>query len=240
MNQFEADMYSKCLEVSQALVSKGQPFNFSFTIGIHSFSLDTRESTTKVVDRKRLSPSQLRRNLKRKEDFLKKKSDSPNSSKEPPEQTPEKETEADVVPVNQHKCSICERTFATKNGLNIHKGKAHDQQALRTSSLKEPPLEPSPIKDTPREEQCVCCGYQMSPHHQCEPPHQPEAHIPKFSFGGPAKGAPPQPQYEPPHKPVAHPPAFSFGGPAKEATHPWASQPTKCNCFPPFCTHNKR
>jgi len=230
MNQLEADMMSKCLEFSQTLVNQRQAFNLSFTIGIHSFSLDTRGSTTKVEDRKKLTPSQMRRNLKRREDFLKRKSEAKSS-----EQTTEKESENEVNSEKQHKCSICDRTFTTKNGLSIHKGKAHETENLRTSSSKEPSLKASPPKEAPREEQCVCCGDLMSPQHQCETPHQPEAYQPEFnfqyqhqpeasnlqfSFGGPEKAAP-------------QPPQFSFGGPEK------APQPPKCNCFPPFCTHKK-
>ena len=78
-------MLSKCLEFCQALVIKGQKFSFSLTTNsTFSFSLDTRiESTTlepskvnnlqEKVFKKKLVPSQVRRNIKRKEDFLREK-----------------------------------------------------------------------------------------------------------------------------------------------------------------------
>ena len=68
-------LVSKCMDFCQALASQGQAFNFSIVIGPNfSFSLDTRskamlESGTK----KRASPSTLRRNAKRREEFAKKK-----------------------------------------------------------------------------------------------------------------------------------------------------------------------
>jgi len=178
MNQLEADMMSKCLEFSQVLVNQRQAFNLSFTIGIHSFSLDTRGSTTKVVERKKLSPSQMRRNLKRRGNFLKRKSEAQYS-----EETNVNESENKVNSVKKHKCSICDRTFTTKNGLSILKGKAHETENLRTSSPNEPSLKASPPKEALREEQCVCCGDLMSPQHQCETPHQPEANQLDYTCG---------------------------------------------------------
>jgi hypothetical protein len=79
-------MRNKCLEFCQALATHGQKFSFSLNIGSNfSFSLDTRELLTSLDAirmttiqkgmKKKLSPSQVRRNLKRKEDFLKKKSE---------------------------------------------------------------------------------------------------------------------------------------------------------------------
>ena len=51
-------------------------------MGTFSFSLDTRGTTPKVLEKKKkLSPSQARRNQKRRENFLKKKAASPESEK---------------------------------------------------------------------------------------------------------------------------------------------------------------
>ena len=79
-------MANKCLEFCQALASHRQKFSFSLNVGSNfSFSLDTREKPTSLdtskVDtlqrgmKKKLSPSQVRRNLKRKGDYLRKKSE---------------------------------------------------------------------------------------------------------------------------------------------------------------------
>ena len=58
-----------------ALASQGQVFNFSISVGRNfSFSLDTRSKAIKdpTVTKKKASPSTLRRNAKRREEFYKK------------------------------------------------------------------------------------------------------------------------------------------------------------------------
>ena len=67
--------YSKCMEFCQALASQGQSFKFSISIGSNfSFSLDTRsKATTSQGTKKMASPSTLRRNARRREEFLAKK-----------------------------------------------------------------------------------------------------------------------------------------------------------------------
>ena len=120
----------------------------------------------KVVDRqrKKLSPSQVRRNMRRKEECIKRKAE---PLKENPEPIPEKEVE-EIIMAEIHECNICERTFESEAGLKIHKGKTHNKELLRSSAPQRSPLKVSTEKETPREEQCVCCGGVMSPSHQCE------------------------------------------------------------------------
>ena len=89
-------MANKCLEICQVLVNQGQKFSFSLTIGSNFFfAMDTRMDLATLearrknnlqvgTIRKKLSPSQVTRNVKRKEDFLKRK---PRySQKDEPEQ----------------------------------------------------------------------------------------------------------------------------------------------------------
>ena len=112
----KSDLVKMCLEFSQALVQQAQTVKLSIYTGSFSFSLDTREATTKVVEKKqkkKLSPSQVRRNQRRKEDFLKKKVDPPKEDAtviRDSETHPEKDVEV-IVTVKEHKCSICEKTF---------------------------------------------------------------------------------------------------------------------------------
>jgi len=163
-------MLSQCLDLCQALASKGQKFtlNLTHTGTSFTFSLDTRgTATTKVVlkKKKKASPSTLRRNLKRKEEFLKRKSSEP-----------ETETIIDLESSSQvetrFKCNLCEKVFNTEPGMKIHKGKAHKgsdppaiEQLRDTTEVSS--LKGTPAKEAPREEQCVCCGEVMSPLHQC-------------------------------------------------------------------------
>ena len=79
-------MANKCLEFCQTLASQGQKFFFSLNTACNfNYSLDTKEKSTSLDTsmvstlqqsmKKKLSPSQLRRNMKRKQDFLKLKSE---------------------------------------------------------------------------------------------------------------------------------------------------------------------
>ena len=113
----------KCLEFCQALASKGQKFALSLSIGSnYSFSMDTKEKSTFLDNRKvttplegmkkKLSPSQVRRNMKRKEDFLKRKSE--NSKTVQSEQQK-----------NTFMCNKCDKIFQLENDLKIRKETIH-------------------------------------------------------------------------------------------------------------------
>ena len=166
------DLVIKCLEFSQALASMGQTFRLSITSGSFSYSLDTREATTKVVEKKqkkKLSPSQVRRNQRRKEEFLRKKNGPPKEDttvNKESEANPEKDVEV-IMSVKEHKCSICEKTFESTGGLKIHMGKCHKRENLRSDSFGVP-LKSAPLKEILREEKCECCDEMMTPDHQCE------------------------------------------------------------------------
>ena len=82
VNESDFPLVNKCLELCHALAGQGKAFMFSLTIGsTFTFSLDSREGKkTPLPSRKKKSPSTLRRNAKRKEDFLKKKSSSESAS----------------------------------------------------------------------------------------------------------------------------------------------------------------
>ena len=119
---------NKCLEFCQVLASQGQKFSFSLSIGSNfSFSLDTKEKYTSLDSRKvrtplqgvkkKLSPSQVRRNLKRKEEFLKGKFG--NSKTDQLEQKK-----------NTLKCNQCDHTFKSENDLHIHMDSLHEEIVL--------------------------------------------------------------------------------------------------------------
>ena len=58
----------KCLAFCQALAMSNQKFTFSLTIGKDSFSFDNKELVSSSWQKKKKSPSQLRREAKRKEE----------------------------------------------------------------------------------------------------------------------------------------------------------------------------
>ena len=124
MRKEDTTMASKCLEFCQTLVSQQQHFSFSLTVGSSfSFSLDNRKesinletrkvtSLKKQMPRKKLSPSQVRRNLKRKQDFLKKKSE-------------HSERGSSALKVKTFECDHCENIFKSESDLENHMECAH-------------------------------------------------------------------------------------------------------------------
>ena len=147
-----SDLLTQCLEFSQALEAKGRTFNLTITAGDFSFSLDTRGTTTKVVEKKKkkLSPSQVRRNQRRREDFLKRKSDVSEGSTEHNNTKPVPEKELET-----NKCDICEKSFKSEGGLKTHKTRTHQREILRSPDVELSPLKVSPAKETQREEDTV-------------------------------------------------------------------------------------
>ena len=148
MRSDDPALVTKCLDFCQALTNMGQTFNISLSIGSSfSFSLDTRQTTSHeaVTRKKRVSPSRLRRNQRRKEEFLKRKTD------------PSSEKESEVF-----KCEECGNSYKSENGLKIHKGKSHKKantlpspEKMRRASRDSPmdsSLNVSSIRDTDREE----------------------------------------------------------------------------------------
>ena len=129
VGESDSSLAAKCLELCQTLAVQGLAFNFSLKIGSsYSFSLDARDkgvaSNIANESKKRKSPSTLRRNARRKEDFLKKKQN-------PAPVTPEPGAEPDVgLPRGEDsfKCDICGNFFKSDNGLRIHMGKRHKHQ----------------------------------------------------------------------------------------------------------------
>ena len=74
----ESPLANKCFDFCKALASQGMAFSFSLTLGSNfSFSLDTREmaphSVTQDKAWKKKSPSTIRRNARRRDEFLRKK-----------------------------------------------------------------------------------------------------------------------------------------------------------------------
>ena len=177
----EDDLRLKCLELSQALVNQGKTFKLSVIMDNFSFSLESKGTSCKEVERKRkkLSPSQLRRNQKRKEDFLKKKSENSSFGENIPEKNPENTTSGENIPEEEtepelaFKCDLCEKMFRTDHGLSIHKGKSHGTEVLRFfSNTHDASLKVSPVKDAPREEEEEEETKEEESANEDEPPHK--------------------------------------------------------------------
>ena len=90
----ETDLATKCLDFCQTLSSQCSGFKFSLMVGSSfSFTLDTGvvalDTQAKAPSKKKPSPSTIRRNARRREEFLKKKQNpAPVSSARPLQHLP--------------------------------------------------------------------------------------------------------------------------------------------------------
>ena len=132
LSQEDAKLASQCLEICHTLAGKSLPFTFSISIGSNfSFSVDSRgkEVLANPKKKKKKTPSALRRDARRSEEFLNKKPNAPTVEK-------------------TLKCDQCDGTFKSENGLKIHIGKAHKtpkpKERLRQNPGSPATMPPSP------------------------------------------------------------------------------------------------
>ena len=166
-----AALVSQCLDFCQTLATKSLTFSFTLTLGdSFSFSLDTneKEALASKAKKKKKTPSTLRRDAKRRAEFLKKKLEvstgdtSTQSEHVSEEEAAQKQVER-VVDEKVFKCAQCENTFKRENGLKIHVGKSHKKvnqvqatpDQLRQQSEGSMNISTSPLLDASREESCL-------------------------------------------------------------------------------------
>ena len=162
----DSSLATQCMAFCQALSNQGKMFQFSLSVGsAFSFTLDTRcKDTLASTAKKRVSPSTLRRNAKRREEFLKKK------LKPATEQEKIVTDKDSTIQSATFKCGQCDNVFKTESGLKIHVGKSHKlppTEKVRDVS-KATSLAVSPLKVSDRSISCHNCGEEMSPSHICE------------------------------------------------------------------------
>ena len=82
VRQVEFSLVTKCLDICQVLTRQGKTFTFNLSFGSNfTFTLYSRvKSSYPERIKKKLSPSVIRRNSRRKVEYLKKKSDVSNES----------------------------------------------------------------------------------------------------------------------------------------------------------------
>ena len=165
VDEANSTLVSKCMDFCQALASQGQVINFSLAIGSFSFSLDTRSKVPGT--KKKASPSTLRRNAKRREEFNLRKQQIP-SARIP--------TESDSASSEAPICNHCEFQAASEKGLRQHVRMKHKTTAteltaspenLREQKESTTSLNCSPLILNTREENCQNCESTFSPGHQC-------------------------------------------------------------------------
>ena len=144
--EVDSSLLSQCLDFCQALASQGHAFNLSVAIGASfTFSLDTRsKDVASQVTKKKASPSTLRRNTKRREEYqlAKQRRSSPRTSGDP-------------ASAAENLCDQCEYVAASEKGLRQHIRMKHKEprpaERIR-STFSQPPLVVSSIKEQRRVE----------------------------------------------------------------------------------------
>ena len=117
MSETNSSLSSRCMVFTKHLVNTGMAFKLSLTLPTgFNFSVDLnleKVMPTKVFERKKQSPSTLKRNALRKKAFLEKKAveklTEQQTVKSPAEHT-------DIT----FKCNQCEVSFISKDTLNKH------------------------------------------------------------------------------------------------------------------------
>ena len=145
----DSTLATKCMDFCHALASQGLAFSFTLSVGPDfSFSLDARErkQAAKVLTaevKKKLSPSQVRRNARRRQEFLKRKAETNGKEQ--------------VVEAKTLKCDQCDKQFKSESGLKIHMGKSHKNVNTTPERMRQQPASPttkptSPLSNARREE----------------------------------------------------------------------------------------
>ena len=118
--------------------------------------------------KKKPSPSTLRRNARRREEFKAKKQQSSPTSTGALLPSPEKE--------KHPLCDLCDYKAASENGLKTHKRMKH-KEVLRSSHEGSMDVSNSPLLDVSREEPCLNSCAEM----EREEPTPPRPSPPSFS-----------------------------------------------------------
>ena len=117
-DSIDVTMATKCLELTQTLISMKASCKFSLHLSNgfnYSFSnLEHGNTNTRKIEKKKKSPYTLRRNAKRREEYIKKKMD---SSSQP---TPKEQEKGQTL-----SCTICDYVGESQSGLNVHMNRMH-------------------------------------------------------------------------------------------------------------------
>ena len=185
INNDQPPLATHCLEFTKALVMQGVSFHFSITAGSFSFSFDNSKGnrnsdtawTPAKPEKTRKTPSTLRRNARRKELFLKKKSETLSC-------IPSSQTEINH-PQSQDNCPPSHDSIDNDNKVvhqNMGKGdwisnqRSHSPilQLDGNSDLSGEDDDQSQLNDTKdaivdnhSDILCAMCNNQMTPTHQC-------------------------------------------------------------------------
>ena len=156
----DASLAYQCLEFCQMLAGKSMPFSFSLKVGTNfSFSLETRGEvalSSPKKKQKKPTPSTLRRNARRREQFLNKKLASTASVSKP---VSEKGTEAlPKAPASLHHHPSPPPSSERRQVINVGRGKVPTFNQL--DGAADSPAAKSSVEIRPRVTlmpRCVFC-----------------------------------------------------------------------------------
>ena len=172
----------KCLAFCQALTQSDHKFTLNLSIGKDKLFFSNKELTSSCQVKKKKSPSQLRREDRRKRERQSKVAEEVTDNGK--EKVTEKEAEtsgaAEKVDVSiAPACDQCEYKATTEKGLRQHTRMKHralvqtstpalsTPESLRTTT-KPDNIRSSPLSHTTREETCSNCGDIFTSNHQCD------------------------------------------------------------------------
>ena len=134
----DAFLVAKCLEFCQALSSQGQVFNISISTRSGFSSLDVRsKASPSNTPEKKASPSTLRRNAKRREEFLARKQQS----------SPTTDSGGVEAVTEALECDQCEYVGASEKGLKKAKEHQSTPEVPRSRDASSLPVRQSEIID---------------------------------------------------------------------------------------------
>ena len=164
VSEDKAALVSQCLDFCQTLATKLPIFSFALTLGNgFSFTLDTsgKEALSPKAMKKKKTPSTLRRDARRRSEFLKKKLEGSTGDASPQSENVSVEEAVEKVVIEKvFKCDQCKNSFKSENGLKIHAGRSHKKVTLLSSTPERlrqqlegsASLSASPLLDASREE----------------------------------------------------------------------------------------
>ena len=163
VNEENAALLSQCLDFCQTLSTKSLTFSFALSLGnSFSFHLDTSGKGAIAFEakkkKKKKTPSALRRNARRRAEFVKNKLEASTSDALQSEHVSVEEAVEKIE--KAFKCDQCENSFKSENGLKIHAGKSHKKvtslsstpERLRQQLEGSVSLSASPLLDARRKE----------------------------------------------------------------------------------------
>ena len=116
----------RCLAFCQALATSNQRFSLNLSIGKDNFSFENKELATSSWQKKKKSPSQLRREVKQREERKMKAAEEVTDSAKSPVTVSDKEEDITVTLTDQaedvlnFKCDQCDYNSISEKGLRQH------------------------------------------------------------------------------------------------------------------------